>query len=261
MKHSDDWRIHKMDYLTRELAQASADACGISVGEWINRAILKVKAETLPIQNQLQYEQDSSNKSIENTTSSPKIEHSKTLQEKKKPIKFRYLSVGIVSTIILVAGVWTATNHLVSPHLFTHEKKDHSKDISTVTAPRQSQLPSLDNDKKPLKNNTPENVDAFSNVLPSRQMPKTAVQTTKPNIATEDINEANVEKYIRKIQALLNSMNFDAGSENGNLTIETVKAIKLYQKFSGLEADGKPSKNLLNDMQAVADAIASKPYQ
>ena len=261
MKHSKDWRIYKMDYVTRELARASAEANGVPVGEWINRAILKVKAGTLPAPTQPQHERSSSYKSTKNAMNSSKIEDLKRAQQKKKQINFRYLSIGIVSTIILAAGIWTAKNHLARPTLLAHEKNDHSKDIATATAPNQSQLPSLDSDRKSLRNNTPENVGAISNVLPAHLIPKTAFQKPKPNNSNQNINEANAEKYIRQIQGLLNAMNFDAGSENGNLTIKTVKAIKLYQKFSGIEADGKPSKNLLNDLQAVADAIASKPQR
>lgn len=61
---------------------------------------------------------------------------------------------------------------------------------------------------------------------------------------------------IQEIQTLLSKMNFNPGNADGQLGQRTADAIKLYQKFAGLEVDGKASQDLLEDLRAVAETMA-----
>jgi peptidoglycan hydrolase-like protein with peptidoglycan-binding domain len=61
---------------------------------------------------------------------------------------------------------------------------------------------------------------------------------------------------IREIQTLLTKMNFNPGDADGQLGQRTADAIKLYQKFAGIDVDGKASRNLLEDLHAVAETMA-----
>ena len=51
-------------------------------------------------------------------------------------------------------------------------------------------------------------------------------------------------------------MNFNPGPVDGSLGSRTTSAIKLYPKFAGLEADGKVSQALLEDLRAVAATMS-----
>jgi peptidoglycan hydrolase-like protein with peptidoglycan-binding domain len=51
-------------------------------------------------------------------------------------------------------------------------------------------------------------------------------------------------------------MDFNPGDADGQLGQRTTDAIKLYQKFAGIDVDGKASRNLLEDLHAVAETMA-----
>ena len=51
-------------------------------------------------------------------------------------------------------------------------------------------------------------------------------------------------------------MNFNPGPVDGSLGSRTTSAIKLYQKLTGLDADGKVSQALLEDLRAVAATMS-----
>lgn len=61
---------------------------------------------------------------------------------------------------------------------------------------------------------------------------------------------------IREIQSLLARMNFDPGPVDGQMGRRTADAIRLYQQFAGIEADGVPTRALLEDMRAVAGSMS-----
>lgn len=61
---------------------------------------------------------------------------------------------------------------------------------------------------------------------------------------------------IRQIQTLLNRMNFNPGPVDGQMGKRTADAIRLYQKFAGMDEDGVPSQALLEDLRAVAETIS-----
>lgn len=61
---------------------------------------------------------------------------------------------------------------------------------------------------------------------------------------------------IRQIQTLLGRMNFNPGPADGQMGKRTADAIRLYQKFAGMDEDGAPSRELLEDLQAVAETMA-----
>lgn len=61
---------------------------------------------------------------------------------------------------------------------------------------------------------------------------------------------------IRQIQTLLNRLNFNPGPADGQMGNRTADAIRLYQKFAGMDEDGAPSRELLEDLRAVAETMA-----
>ena len=61
---------------------------------------------------------------------------------------------------------------------------------------------------------------------------------------------------IREIQTLLAQMNFNPGPADGQMGRRTADAIRLYQQFSGIEIDGTPTMELLEDMRAVAGSMS-----
>jgi|GEM_PF-4818157 len=66
------------------------------------------------------------------------------------------------------------------------------------------------------------------------------------------------KQEIIEIQTLLDAMNFNPGPVDGSLGRRTTNAIKLYQQFAGLETDGKASRELLEDLRAVAATMSGK---
>jgi len=66
------------------------------------------------------------------------------------------------------------------------------------------------------------------------------------------------KQEIIEIQTLLDAMNFNPGPVDGSLGRRTTNAIKLYQQFAGLETDGKVSRELLEDLRAVAATMSGK---
>lgn len=61
---------------------------------------------------------------------------------------------------------------------------------------------------------------------------------------------------IRQIQLLLGRMNFNPGPADGQMGKRTADAIRLYQKFAGMDEDGAPSRELLEDLRAVAETMS-----
>lgn len=61
---------------------------------------------------------------------------------------------------------------------------------------------------------------------------------------------------IRQIQTLLSRMSFNPGPADGQMGKRTADAIRLYQKFAGMDEDGAPSRELLEDLRAVAETMA-----
>ena len=62
---------------------------------------------------------------------------------------------------------------------------------------------------------------------------------------------------IREIQSLLARMKFNPGPADGQMGSKTADAIRLYQQFAGIEIDGVPSQELLDEMRAVASSMSS----
>jgi len=85
--------------------------------------------------------------------------------------------------------------------------------------------------------------------------PPAAVAPMKPPPAIPKIATIG-RTEIRQIQALLNRMNFNPGPADGQMGKRTADAIRLYQKFAGMEEDGVPSQELLEDLRAVAGSMS-----
>ncbi len=51
-------------------------------------------------------------------------------------------------------------------------------------------------------------------------------------------------------------MNYNSGPADGQMGKRTADAIRLYQKFAGIDEDGAPSKELLEDLRAGAESIS-----
>lgn len=60
---------------------------------------------------------------------------------------------------------------------------------------------------------------------------------------------------IREIQRLLARMNFEPGPADGQMGKRTADAIRLYQQFAGIEVDGVPTRELLEEMRLVSGSM------
>lgn len=85
--------------------------------------------------------------------------------------------------------------------------------------------------------------------------PPATVAPGKPSPATPEIATIG-RTEILQIQALLNRMNCNSGPADGQIGKRTADAIRLYQKFAGIDEDGPPGKELLEDLRAVAESIS-----
>lgn len=83
-----------------------------------------------------------------------------------------------------------------------------------------------------------------------------AVRTVTTPVAVPPSASAVGRAEIRQIQTLLNGLNFNPGPADGQMGRRTADAIRLYQKFAGMDEDGAPSRELLEDLRAVADTMS-----
>ena len=82
-----------------------------------------------------------------------------------------------------------------------------------------------------------------------------AVSNAMAVSASEKIADLELPIQISEIQRLLAKLDFRPGPPDGVLGHRTVNAIRLYQKFSGLEITGHATPELLSDLRAVADSM------
>ncbi|MBK19878.1 MAG: hypothetical protein CMM52_13675 [Rhodospirillaceae bacterium] len=75
------------------------------------------------------------------------------------------------------------------------------------------------------------------------------------NNRTSDLNKAGVAE----IQSLLARLDLAPGKPDGVMGKNTVEAIKMYQRFAGLNVTGKATASLLNDLRQVVGAMAPVP--
>lgn len=64
---------------------------------------------------------------------------------------------------------------------------------------------------------------------------------------------------VYETERALDRLGLEPGRIDGTLDPVTVAAIRLYQESAGLPVDGIPSRELLEDMRAVADGMAHAP--
>ena len=83
-----------------------------------------------------------------------------------------------------------------------------------------------------------------------------AARAPEPPTTPPPSSASLANNEIKEIQTLLDAMNFNPGPVDGSLGSRTTSAIKLYPKFAGLEADGKVSQALLEDLRAVAATMS-----
>jgi TPR repeat protein len=87
--------------------------------------------------------------------------------------------------------------------------------------------------------------------------PAASASSTPPSgkPAAEDRSLTRAE--VRELQQLLRRLNFDPGPADGAIGKRTVEAIRLFQKFAGIESDGKPSVSLLEELRAVSKTMGT----
>ncbi|MEX2454223.1 MAG: SEL1-like repeat protein, partial [Rhodospirillaceae bacterium] len=62
---------------------------------------------------------------------------------------------------------------------------------------------------------------------------------------------------IREVQQLLRRLNFDPGPADGLIGSRTTEAVKLFQRFASIETDGRVSRDLLEELRAVAGPVSN----
>jgi hypothetical protein len=87
--------------------------------------------------------------------------------------------------------------------------------------------------------------------------PEDLVQTSAGDGGTGNGNDGSVTAtlMVRDTELLLAKLAFDPGPADGVLDDMTRSAIKRYQQVAGLPETGEPSKELLDELEAVAGAI------
>jgi len=75
---------------------------------------------------------------------------------------------------------------------------------------------------------------------------------TPEEIFTPVISVLDSRETISELQRLLAKLDFRPGPPDGVLGPRTVRAIRLYQQFAGIEADGRATETLLDDLRAVS---------
>ena len=70
-------------------------------------------------------------------------------------------------------------------------------------------------------------------------------------VIVPDVSLVTSTDEIVELQRMLSWLNFETGAPDGALSERTVVAIRLYQHFAGLKADGKASTDLLEHLRGV----------
>ena len=71
--------------------------------------------------------------------------------------------------------------------------------------------------------------------------------------------QAMPRSQVQVLQEALNAQGFDSGTPDGMLGPATRRGVRLYQRSQGLPADGYPTVDLLQHLQASAAATAKQP--
>ena len=101
-----------------------------------------------------------------------------------------------------------------------------------------------------------ERLALMGEVPPADRTASTGATAPVPSTDTTTLKAVGRQE-IREIQSLLARMNFNPGPADGQMGGKTADAIRLYQQFAGIEIDGVPSQELLDEMRAVASSMAS----
>ncbi|WP_053005553.1 peptidoglycan-binding protein [Kiloniella spongiae] len=89
------------------------------------------------------------------------------------------------------------------------------------------------------------------------ETPPTVVKATDdPNPNASSPYGMRVEQ-LKEIEGLLADLNFDPGRIDGEIDHEAVAAISLFQEISGLQVDGKPTPDLLDELKAVDEMLSN----
>ncbi|MBM3485284.1 MAG: peptidoglycan-binding protein [Alphaproteobacteria bacterium] len=62
---------------------------------------------------------------------------------------------------------------------------------------------------------------------------------------------------LARIQTLLTALRLDPGPADGRLRADTRRAIETFQRYAGLDVDGRPTAALLAELEAVAGAAST----
>lgn len=124
---------------------------------------------------------------------------------------------------------------------FWYEKAAAQGDA--VAAERLRTLNALVNVQKPI--------DRLDQEPPPAARAAAAPPAAKPVAEDRRLTRAEV----RELQQLLRRLNFDPGPADGAIGKRTVEAIRLFQKFAGLDADGTATVTLLDEIRAVSKTM------
>lgn len=82
-----------------------------------------------------------------------------------------------------------------------------------------------------------------------------ALTAQQTNSQVRDANLAAYKDLVLKIQSALNQLGYSAGTPDGVLGKQTIKAIKHFQVDSDLAVDGKPSYLLLENLLGKVEKL------
>jgi hypothetical protein len=98
--------------------------------------------------------------------------------------------------------------------------------------------------------------EATMEISPEKMIQTSAGGNTEATLAsTDNGGTATASLLVRDTELLLAKLAFDPGPADGVLDDTTREAIRRYQEAAGLPQTGEPSKELLEELQAVVAAI------
>ncbi len=218
-KPDTPWDIEEISPEARDAAKAAAGEAGMTVGQWINHTILNRASPR---------EGDAPAKSAAAPPAGSGLTRSQ-----------HYLIIGLLAAVLMLAGAW----FYAGPRA-----PFGTGDTADRRTPSPTAIPTaIPTPAPPTEPGTAPGVTQGTAVAPA-VADRTAPRRTAPPTPL-------AQNGVAEIQRLLATLNFTPGPANGDPSGRTVAAIRLYQQFADLPVDGVPSRQLLDHLSKVVQAM------